>query len=191
MSAFDANFWRDRKVFITGHTGFKGAWLTLWLTELGARVTGFSLPPHTDPSLFALCARGRATDLYGDIADRCAGRARARPRRARHRHPHGRPGAGAPVLRGPARHLRHQRDGNREPAAGHARGAERACRNRGDERQGLRQRRRRPPVRRGRLPRRPRSLQQLQGRVPSSSPAHSASASSPMAAQSSRCARAT
>ena len=69
MCAFDASFWRDRKVFVTGHTGFKGAWLTLWLTELGARVTGFSLPPHTDPSLFALCARGRATDLYGDIAD--------------------------------------------------------------------------------------------------------------------------
>jgi CDP-glucose 4,6-dehydratase len=70
MSAFNASFWRDRKVFITGHTGFKGAWLILWLTELGARVTGFSLPPHTDPSLFALCARGLATDLYGDIADR-------------------------------------------------------------------------------------------------------------------------
>ena len=60
----------DRKVFITGHTGFKGAWLTLWLTELGARVIGFSLPPHTDPSLFALCVQGRASDLYGDIADR-------------------------------------------------------------------------------------------------------------------------
>jgi len=69
MSAFNASFWRDRKVFVTGHTGFKGAWLTLWLTTLGARVTGFSLPPHTDPSLFALCTRGRAADLYGDIAD--------------------------------------------------------------------------------------------------------------------------
>jgi CDP-glucose 4,6-dehydratase len=69
MSAFNASFWRDRKVFVTGHTGFKGAWLTLWLTALGARVTGFSLPPSTDPSLFALCARGRATDLYGDITD--------------------------------------------------------------------------------------------------------------------------
>jgi CDP-glucose 4,6-dehydratase len=69
MSAFDTSFWRGRKVFVTGHTGFKGAWLTLWLADLGAQVTGFSLPPHTDPSLFALCARGRATDLYGDIAD--------------------------------------------------------------------------------------------------------------------------
>jgi CDP-glucose 4,6-dehydratase len=69
MSAFDASFWRDRRVFVTGHTGFKGSWLTLWLTGLGARVTGLSLPPHTDPSLFALCAKGRCTDLYGDVAD--------------------------------------------------------------------------------------------------------------------------
>ncbi len=69
MFAFDASFWRDRRVFVTGHTGFKGAWLVLWLTGLGAKVTGFSLPPHTDPSLFALCARGRGTDIYADIAD--------------------------------------------------------------------------------------------------------------------------
>ena len=59
MFAFDASFWRDRRVFLTGHTGFKGAWLVLWLTGLGAKVTGLSLPPHTEPSLFALCARGR------------------------------------------------------------------------------------------------------------------------------------
>jgi CDP-glucose 4,6-dehydratase len=69
MFAFDASFWRDRRVFLTGHTGFKGAWLVLWLTGLGAKVTGLSLPPHTEPSLFALCARGRCTDIYGDIAD--------------------------------------------------------------------------------------------------------------------------
>jgi hypothetical protein len=48
VSAFHASFWRDRKVFVTGHTGFKAAWLTLWLTALGARVTTFSLPPHGD-----------------------------------------------------------------------------------------------------------------------------------------------
>jgi CDP-glucose 4,6-dehydratase len=69
MFAFDASFWRDRRVLVTGHTGFKGAWLVLWLTGLGARVTGLSLPPHTDPSLFALCAEGSCTDRYGDIAD--------------------------------------------------------------------------------------------------------------------------
>src|SRR5712671_5810714 len=69
MFAFDAGFWRDRRVFVTGHTGFKGAWLVQWLTGLRARVTGLSLPPHTDPSLFALCAQGLGTDLYGDVAD--------------------------------------------------------------------------------------------------------------------------
>ena len=69
MFAFDASFWRDRRVFVTGHTGFKGAWLVLWLTGLGARVTGLSLPPYTDPSLFDLCARGRCSDNYGDITE--------------------------------------------------------------------------------------------------------------------------
>jgi CDP-glucose 4,6-dehydratase len=69
MFAFDPSFWRDRRVLVTGHTGFKGAWLMLWLTRLGARVTGLSLPPHTDPSLFALCAQGRCADRYVDIAD--------------------------------------------------------------------------------------------------------------------------
>ena len=69
MRAFDASFWRDRRVLVTGHTGFKGAWLVLWLTGLGARVSGFSLPPPTDPSLFALCSQGRAADRYGDVAD--------------------------------------------------------------------------------------------------------------------------
>jgi CDP-glucose 4,6-dehydratase len=69
MFAFDASFWRDRSVFVTGHTGFKGAWLVLWLAGLGARVTGLSLPPYTDPSLFDLCARGRCGDTFGDIAD--------------------------------------------------------------------------------------------------------------------------
>jgi len=69
MFAFDPRFWHARRVLVTGHTGFKGAWLTLWLAGLGARVTGLSLPPHTDPSLFALCARDTCTDLYGDIAD--------------------------------------------------------------------------------------------------------------------------
>ncbi len=50
-----AGFWKDKKVFITGHTGFKGSWLCLWLHELGARVTGYALDPPTDPSLFELC----------------------------------------------------------------------------------------------------------------------------------------
>jgi CDP-glucose 4,6-dehydratase len=50
----ERNFWQGKRVFLTGHTGFKGAWLSLWLTTLGAQVTGYSLEPPTDPSLFAL-----------------------------------------------------------------------------------------------------------------------------------------
>ncbi|MCM3040839.1 CDP-glucose 4,6-dehydratase [Paenibacillus motobuensis] len=48
-------FWRDKRVFLTGHTGFKGSWLSLWLTQLGAKVTGFSLSPSTEPNLFEVC----------------------------------------------------------------------------------------------------------------------------------------
>ncbi len=46
-------FWRDKRVFLTGHTGFKGGWLTLWLSILGAKVTGYALPPNTRPSFFS------------------------------------------------------------------------------------------------------------------------------------------
>jgi CDP-glucose 4,6-dehydratase len=45
-------FWRGRKVFLTGHTGFKGSWLSLWLQQMGADVTGYALNPPTEPSLF-------------------------------------------------------------------------------------------------------------------------------------------
>lgn len=45
-------FWKDKKVFLTGHTGFKGGWLSLWLTSMGAKVTGYSLAPNTAPNLF-------------------------------------------------------------------------------------------------------------------------------------------
>lgn len=48
-------FWNGKKVFLTGHTGFKGSWLSLWLSSLGAEVTGYSLEPSTTPNLFDLC----------------------------------------------------------------------------------------------------------------------------------------
>ena len=53
-SVVNQGFWKRKPVFITGHTGFKGAWLTLWLKRLGAEVIGYSLEPSTTPSLYAL-----------------------------------------------------------------------------------------------------------------------------------------
>ena len=57
-------FWRGRRVLVTGHTGFKGAWLCLWLERLGAEVAAFALPPTEPQSLWAL-ARARAIDPRG------------------------------------------------------------------------------------------------------------------------------
>jgi CDP-glucose 4,6-dehydratase len=51
-------FWRGKRVLVTGHTGFKGGWLTLWLSRMGADITGLSLPPSTKPSLFDLAKIG-------------------------------------------------------------------------------------------------------------------------------------
>lgn len=48
----DPSFWRGKKVFLTGHTGFKGAWLSLWLSSMGAKVTGYALAPNTTPNLY-------------------------------------------------------------------------------------------------------------------------------------------
>ena len=63
-----ASFWQGKRVLLTGHTGFKGSWLSLWLLELGAVVTGFSLPPETDPSLFSqLALESRLDHRLGDI----------------------------------------------------------------------------------------------------------------------------
>lgn len=49
----DKSFWRDRSVFVTGHTGFKGGWISLWLSNLGAKVHGYSLIPPTTPNFFS------------------------------------------------------------------------------------------------------------------------------------------
>lgn len=64
------NFWQGKRVLLTGHTGFKGAWLAMWLHRLGARVTGVSLAPATQPDLFSLAGVGQLLDHHVlDIRD--------------------------------------------------------------------------------------------------------------------------
>jgi CDP-glucose 4,6-dehydratase len=66
----DPQFWRGRRVLVTGHTGFKGAWLCYWLARMGARVVGLALPPNTDPNLFSEAGIGsRVESLTLDIRD--------------------------------------------------------------------------------------------------------------------------
>src|SRR4051812_12753077 len=66
----DAGFWRGRRVLVTGHTGFKGAWLTLWLRALGADVAGFADCVPTSPSLYELAgADDGVADVRGDVRD--------------------------------------------------------------------------------------------------------------------------
>jgi CDP-glucose 4,6-dehydratase len=64
------DFWRGKRVFLTGHTGFKGSWLALLLQSVGAEVVGFSLPPPTKPSLFTLARVGEdMQSIEGDVRD--------------------------------------------------------------------------------------------------------------------------
>ena len=66
----DRNFWKGKKVFITGHTGFKGGWLSIWLAESGAKITGYSLKPETNPSLFKSCSiEKKINSIIGDVRD--------------------------------------------------------------------------------------------------------------------------
>jgi CDP-glucose 4,6-dehydratase len=62
----DRSFWRGRRVLVTGHTGFKGSWLSLWLDALGAKVTGYALDPPTQPCLF------EQADVAGSVMSICA-----------------------------------------------------------------------------------------------------------------------
>lgn len=63
-------FWHGKTVFVTGHTGFKGGWLSLWLHRLGARVTGYALEPPTQPNLFEVAGLARSIDsIAGDVRD--------------------------------------------------------------------------------------------------------------------------
>jgi CDP-glucose 4,6-dehydratase len=66
----DRAFWTGRRVFLTGHTGFKGSWLSIWLHALGAEVTGYALDPPTQPNLFELAAaEDGIRSVRGDIRD--------------------------------------------------------------------------------------------------------------------------
>jgi CDP-glucose 4,6-dehydratase len=71
MVSADPEFWQGRSVLVTGHTGFKGGWLALWLHRLGATVHGYALDPPTVPSLFEVARIGTvlASDTRADLAD--------------------------------------------------------------------------------------------------------------------------
>jgi CDP-glucose 4,6-dehydratase len=79
----DPRFWKGRRILLTGHSGFKGSWLALWLSRMGAEVYGFSLPPETKPALFELAHVGDGIkSVFGNLNDRAAVEAcvrRARP----------------------------------------------------------------------------------------------------------------
>ena len=69
--SIESKTWRAGSVFVTGHTGFKGSWLTLWLHRLGATVHGYALDPSTEPALFDVATVGSllASDTRADLAD--------------------------------------------------------------------------------------------------------------------------
>jgi CDP-glucose 4,6-dehydratase len=70
MVVTSSQFWEGKRVFLTGHTGFKGGWLSVWLKDLGADLTGYALPPPTKPNLFeAANVSSGMTSIIGDIRD--------------------------------------------------------------------------------------------------------------------------
>jgi CDP-glucose 4,6-dehydratase len=73
VAALNASFWAGKRVLLTGHTGFKGAWAAIWLSRLGAEVTGVALPPDQAPNLFELArVDGLVESHFADIRDPAA-----------------------------------------------------------------------------------------------------------------------
>ncbi len=71
--AVNPAFWSGKRVLLTGHTGFKGSWMSLWLQAMGAQVVGYALAPPTNPSLFEVARVGQGmTSVHGDIRDLAA-----------------------------------------------------------------------------------------------------------------------
>ena len=67
-AAVDPAFWKGKRVLLTGHTGFKGSWMSIWLKEMGAELTGFALKPPTSPSLFDdACVVEGMNSIIGDV----------------------------------------------------------------------------------------------------------------------------
>ena len=70
MENVSIKFWQGKRVLLTGHTGFKGAWLALWLSQMGSEVTGIGLPPSSTPNLFTLTNISQITNsCFADIRD--------------------------------------------------------------------------------------------------------------------------
>lgn len=70
MTTTNPSFWKNKKVLITGHTGFKGSWLSLWLSSMGANVIGYALEPPTNPNMFqAIGLEELITSIHGDVRD--------------------------------------------------------------------------------------------------------------------------
>ncbi len=142
LASSEPAFWRGRRVLLTGHTGFKGAWLSLWLQSLGAELTGLSLrEPPSKPSLYGLArvGEGMEASVVCDIRDAVALGARAGESAAGDRDPHGGSAARAPLVRVSSRDIRDECDGHGQSAGGGACVRGRARGGRRDFRQVLRE----------------------------------------------------
>lgn len=106
MVHYDPEFYRGKRVFVTGHTGFKGSWLCKMLLMAGAEVTGYSLQPPTQPNLFSIAGvEDKMHSVIGDIRDFNALKAAFGRGAARHCAAPGRAAHRARQLQGSALHL--------------------------------------------------------------------------------------